>query len=125
MPPFENVVASKMVNVTPIQMTCGLRGINEYCIQTHGIYRECDLCDDTKTEKRHPPEYLTDIHTDYNQTWWQSVTMLEDVHTQDINLTVNLGTVYISDYCQRRCPAFGGWVALLKQPALPGEVPQI
>ena len=26
-----------------------------------------------------------------DQTHWQSVTMLEDVHTQDINLTVNLG----------------------------------
>jgi hypothetical protein len=56
-------------------------------------------------EKKHPPEYLTDIHTHHNQTWWQSVTMLEDVHTQDINLTVNLGTVYIPNYCQMGCPA--------------------
>ena len=55
------------------------------------FYRECDTCDQEKPEKRHPPEFLTDIHTDFNQTWWQSVTMLEDVHTQEINLTVNLG----------------------------------
>lgn len=33
MPPFENVVASKSVLVTPEQMTCGLRSANEYCIQ--------------------------------------------------------------------------------------------
>lgn len=98
MPPFENVVAAKPVNVTPIQMTCGMRSQNEYCIQTHGIYRECDVCDDTQSEKRHPPDYLTDIHTDYNQTWWQSVTMLEDVHTQDINLTVSLGKAYDITY---------------------------
>lgn len=60
-------------------------------LKTHGIYRECDICDDNVAEKRHPSEYLTDIHTDYNQTWWQSVTMLEDVHTQEVNLTVHLG----------------------------------
>jgi hypothetical protein len=59
--------------------------------QTHGIYRECDICDDNVLEKRHPADFLTDIHTDYNQTWWQSVTMLEDVHTQEVNLTVHLG----------------------------------
>lgn len=33
MPPFENVVASKIVLVTPEQMSCGLRSANEYCIQ--------------------------------------------------------------------------------------------
>ena len=94
MPPFENVVAAKPVVVTAPQMTCGLRSRTEYCIQTHGIYRECDYCDGGEADKRHPPEYLTDIHTDYNKTWWQSVTMLEDVHTQEVNLTVNLGKLF-------------------------------
>lgn len=92
MPAFENVVAGKSATVTPIQMTCGLRGLTEYCMQTNGIYRECDYCVDSEPTQRHPPEYLTDIHEDFNQTWWQSVTMLEDVHTMDVNLTVNLGT---------------------------------
>ena len=91
MPAFENVVAGKMVSVTPLPMTCGLRGLTEYCTQTHGIYRECDYCQDSEPDKRHPPDYLTDIHEDFNQTWWQSVTMLEDVHTKDVKLTVNLG----------------------------------
>lgn len=91
MPAFENVVAQKPVEVTPVLMTCGMRSRTEYCIQTHGIYRECDFCEDSVAGHRHPPEYLTDIHEDFNQTWWQSVTMLEDVHTQSVNLTVNLG----------------------------------
>ena len=38
--------------------------------QTHGIYRECDLCDDRVADKRHPAEFLTDIHTEINQTWY-------------------------------------------------------
>merc|ERR1712088_1284563 len=40
-PPFENVVAEKMVSVSPENMTCGMKGPSDYCIQTHGIYREC------------------------------------------------------------------------------------
>ena len=94
MPPFENVVAEKMVNVTPVHMTCGLNeGVeHEYCIQTQGIYRECDKCDNG--DKKHPPSYLTDVHTEFNKTWWQSVTMLEGVHEQEVHLTVNLGTLF-------------------------------
>ncbi len=100
MPPFENVVGKKFVNVTPEEKTCGMRSLTHYCIQTHGIYRECDDCDDSLPDKRHPPEYLTDIHTDFNQTWWQSVTMLEfnDVRFQEVNLTVNLGKAYDITY---------------------------
>jgi hypothetical protein len=80
-----------MVGVTPPETTCGMRSRTEYCIQTNGIYRECDFCEDTEPSKRHPPEYLTDIHQDFNGTAWQSVTMLEDVHARSVNLTVNLG----------------------------------
>ena len=96
MPPFINVVAKKLVKVSPEEKTCGLKVVSEYCIQTHGIYRECHNCTDDGRDgsEIHPPRYLTDIEdTDVmeDQTHWQSVTMLEDVHTQDINLTVNLG----------------------------------
>ena len=91
-----NVVAKKLVKVSPEEKTCGLKVVSEYCIQTHGIYRECHNCTDDGRDgsEIHPPRYLTDIEdTDVmeDQTHWQSVTMLEDVHTQDINLTVNLG----------------------------------
>ena len=91
MPPFENIVHQKPVTVTPEAITCGLRSVTEFCVQTNGIYRECDYCQDGVPDKEHPPRFLTDTHEDYNQTWWQSVTMQEDVHTYKVNLTVNLG----------------------------------
>ena len=94
MPPFENVVADAEVIVTPEEATCGLRSTTEYCIQTQGIYRECRQCTNAESneENAHPPKYLTDQHTEHSQTWWQSVTMREGVHRNDVNLTVNLGT---------------------------------
>ena len=103
LPPFENVVAGKMVNVTPAEMTCGLRSPIKYCIQTIAIYRECEMCDDG--ENKHPASYLTDTQEKYDETWWQSVTMLEDVHGQDIHLTVNLGTflALVSDHIKCIC----------------------
>ena len=91
MPEFKNVAYNMPVNVTPATSTCGLRSRTDYCIQTHGVYRECDFCDDNVEDKRHPPEYLTDLHEDFNASWWQSVTMVENVHYRDVNLTVNLG----------------------------------
>ena len=81
--------------VSPENMTCGIKSPSDYCIQTHGIYRECDRCDATSEEKAHKPEYLTDIHTESNPTWWQSTTMLENVHTQELKLTANLGAFII------------------------------
>ena len=74
-------------------MTCGIKDNvpTQYCIQTHGIYRECDVCQKDKADKRHMPEFLTDVHEESNPTWWQSVTMLEDVHTQEVKLTIRLG----------------------------------
>ena len=86
------MAAEKLVLVSPENMTCGIKNPSDYCIQTHGIYRECDRCDATSDEKAHKPEYLTDIHTESNPTWWQSTTMLENVHTQELKLTANLGT---------------------------------
>ena len=81
----------KLVSVRPENMTCGMKSATQYCIQTHGIYRECHMCDSSSDDTRHVPEFLTDIHKETNPTWWQSSTMLEDVHTQNINLTVSLG----------------------------------
>ena len=100
MPPFENVVANKLVEVSPEEKTCGARVQSDYCIQTHGIYRECHTCtaDGAGETEMHPPKYLTDVEQSdlaEEQTHWQSVTMLEDVHTQDINLTVNLGKLLL------------------------------
>jgi len=100
MPPFKNVVAQKPVTVSPVEMTCGMRsGVQDkYCIQTGGYYRECDICDAFDNTKSHNATSLTDIHTDLNQTWWQSVTMREGVHTTEVNLTVHLNKAYDITY---------------------------
>jgi laminin gamma 1 len=91
-PPFKNVVAGSHVEVDPPEMTCGMipGRPTRYCMQTGGFYRECDECNAYNQEKAHNASYLTDIHSDNNQTWWQSVTLMDDVHTTEVNLTVHL-----------------------------------
>ena len=65
MPEFTNVVYNMMVNVTPEHVTCGLRSRTDYCIQTHGVYRECDYCEDAVEEKRHPPGAKFNKHLEF------------------------------------------------------------
>ena len=45
MPPFKNVISNAHVQVDPPQMTCGVRQAAQYCLQTGGYYRECQVCD--------------------------------------------------------------------------------
>ena len=92
MPPFKNVISNSPVTVSPAERTCGLIHKAEYCAQTGGYYKECQLCDASSPELHHNATYLTDIHTDLNQTSWLSVTMNEGVHEGPVNLTVNLST---------------------------------
>ena len=82
------------VTVEPREMTCGTRAKHQFCLQTGAAYyRECEVCDAYDPEKAHNSTYLTDIHTDQNQTAWQSVTMNEGVHLNLVNLTVNLSKI--------------------------------
>ena len=90
MPPFKNVISNAPVTVAPEEMTCGINQQSQFCLQTGGFYRECQICDAYDATKAHNTSYLTDIHTDQNQTSWQSVTMNENVHMTLVNLTVNL-----------------------------------
>ena len=89
-PPFKNVISNAPVTVAPEDMTCGIRQQTKFCPQTGGFYRNCQICDAYDATKDHNSSYLTDIHTDQNQTSWQSVTMNENVHKTLVNLTVNL-----------------------------------
>ena len=45
MPPFKNVISNAAVQVDPPQMTCGIQQAAQYCLQTGGYYRECQVCD--------------------------------------------------------------------------------
>ena len=60
----------------------------EYCIQTHGIYRECHNCTDDGRDgsEKHPPEYLTDIEESNDpeeQTHWQMGELPDSRLTRD------------------------------------------
>ena len=51
MPPFQNVISNAKVAVTPEEMTCGVAHQVEYCVQSGGYYRECQICDSTLPDK--------------------------------------------------------------------------
>lgn len=98
MPPFKNVISNAHVQVDPPQMTCGVRQAAQYCLQTGGYYRECQVCDAYDPARHHNASYLTDINTEQNQTSWQSVTMDENVHMTLVNLTVNMRKAFDITY---------------------------
>ena len=73
--------------------------------------------------RSHPAEYLTDIHEDFNGTWWQSVTLLEDIHETTVNLTVNLGKAYDITYVRLKfhSPRPASFAVYEKSRASPNE----
>ena len=54
MPPFQNVISNARVSVRPEEMTCGVAHQVEYCMQSGGYYRECQICDSTLPDKVSP-----------------------------------------------------------------------
>ena len=102
MPPFKNVVANLAVRVDPTEMTCGVQGKAEYCVQTGGYQRECAVCDAGDPALSHNPEYLTDVEEeDDDATHWQSVTMDDEIQNlgqKGVNLTMSLGKSFDITY---------------------------
>ncbi|CAF0708121.1 unnamed protein product [Brachionus calyciflorus] len=108
-PEFINAVFNRPVEVTN---TCG-DVESEFCVQTnlHGssssldyVDRDserCDVCDNRRRDKSHPPEYLTDYNSQDNLTWWQSDTMEYNIqYPNSINLTLHLGKSFDITYIQ-------------------------
>lgn len=70
--------------------TCGEHFPIEYCVQTgtSDVKKSCEIC----RQYDHDSRFLTDLHNNYNATWWQSETMLEGVQfPSQVNLTLHLG----------------------------------
>lgn len=104
-PDFINIAHNQQFVVTN---TCGeLR--SEFCVQTDNYdstdegddrFSKCDVCDNKRRDKSHPPEYLTDYNIESNLTWWQSETMESNIqYPNTVNLTLHLGSCNPFNHC--------------------------
>lgn len=90
MPEFVNAAFNLSVEATN---TCGISRVTDYCLQTGvtGARQYCHKCDARTPGLTHPPEFMTDLNTHTNWTWWQSETMLQGVqYPNTVNLTLHL-----------------------------------
>jgi hypothetical protein len=103
-PPFSNAGFNLPVYATN---TCGMRGPQRFCNQVWWTATSsCDYCDASVPQLSHSANFMTDLDSFDNKTWWQSETMFEGVDADgrhgvplfnpdsvipQVNLTINLG----------------------------------
>ncbi|KAL3275284.1 hypothetical protein HHI36_020052 [Cryptolaemus montrouzieri] len=118
-PPYFNLAEGRKITATA---TCGedTEGPELYCklvgtksesdIDVNVIQGQfCDICDPSKPDKRHPPEYAVDGM----ETWWQSPPLSRGMKYNKVNLTIDLGQEFHVAYVYIRMgnsPRPGLWV---------------
>jgi hypothetical protein len=100
-PPYFNLAEGRKTTATA---TCGVdtEGPELYCklvganaendLNVNVIQGQfCDVCDPTRPDKMHPPEFAVDGM----ETWWQSPPLSRGMKYNEVNLTIDLGQVSI------------------------------
>ena len=88
--------------------TCGTPP-SRFCALSSGDegerQRNCFVCDDSQPKRKHPPEYLTDLHNPNNLTCWQSEPFTSNPHNVTLHLALEkmYELTYISlEFCSIR-----------------------
>jgi laminin alpha 3/5 len=118
-PPYFNLAEGRKTTATA---TCGVdtEGPELYCklvganaendLNVNVIQGQfCDVCDPTRPDKMHPPEFAVDGM----ETWWQSPPLSRGMKYNEVNLTIDLGQEFHVAYVFIRMgnsPRPGLWV---------------
>lgn len=96
-PPYFNLATGRKIYATATcgvdsdgpELYCKLVGANtEHDIEYSVIQGQvCDVCEPSKVDKRHPPEYAIDG----KETWWQSPPLSRGMKYNEVNLTIDFG----------------------------------
>ena len=90
-PPAGNIVAG----LKPVASnTCGLNGPERVCYQLGAGGDSCDYCDAAVPELAHLPEFITDPHSPFNQTFWQSQNFSVVQHPATVVITFPLSKTF-------------------------------
>ncbi|XP_072044418.1 netrin-1-like isoform X2 [Amphiura filiformis] len=88
--------------------TCGTPP-SRFCALSSGAdgerQRNCFVCDASQPKRRHPPDYLTDLHNPNNLTCWQSEPFTTSPHNVTLQLALGkkFELTYISaEFCSLR-----------------------
>lgn len=90
-PPAFNIAAG----LTPMASnTCGLNGPERVCYRLVAGGDPCDYCDAAVPELSHLPEFITDPHSPFNQTFWQSQNYSVVQHPATVVITFPLSKTF-------------------------------
>ncbi|XP_074042767.1 laminin subunit alpha [Leptinotarsa decemlineata] len=118
-PPYFNLAEGKNITASATcgediegpELFCKLIGANSENDLTVNVIQGqyCDVCDPSRPDKRHPPEFAVDGM----ENWWQSPPLSRGMKYNEVNLTIDLGQEFHVAYVYIRMansPRPGLWV---------------